>query len=215
MGDPPDSRRAAAKHRSAPRWLTLEIVQDAGDWSQFGPAGGLAVAAGEALARHERFKGTGPAQACIALSDDQSVRRLNRTYRGKDSATNVLSFPSRRPAGARLGPVTGLGDIVLAEGTIAREAAELGIAPAHHLQHLVIHGLLHLLGFDHGSQAEAKEMERLEVEILDGLGVASPYLAPRDGDRIATRPRALKRASVPSPKLAHTLRHSHSRASGS
>jgi probable rRNA maturation factor len=69
-----------------------------------------------------------------------------------------------------------LGDIVLAAETILREAAELGINPRHHLQHLVVHGLLHLLGYDHQSEAEAEPMEALEVEILAGLGIPNPYM---------------------------------------
>jgi probable rRNA maturation factor len=102
------------------------------------------------------------------------VRRLNRTYRGKDAPTNVLSFPSRGPA-----PDDGayLGDVVLAAETVRQEAVELGIEPGHHLQHLVVHGLLHLLGHDHQADAAAEEMERLEVEILATIGVADPYAA--------------------------------------
>ena len=85
-------------------------------------------------------------------------------------ATNVLSFPAACPARAET-----LGDIVLALETVEREAAEQGIPFAHHLQHLVVHGLLHLLGLDHETEAQAREMEAVEVEVLAGLDVADPY----------------------------------------
>jgi probable rRNA maturation factor len=114
----------------------------------------------------------------VVLASDAVVRRLNRTYRGKDRATNVLSFPFQRPPGA--GPMEDgayLGDVVLAAETVAGEAAERGIEPGHHLQHLVIHGLLHLLGRDHQTDAEAEAMERLEAEILGMIGIADPYAA--------------------------------------
>ena len=95
----------------------------------------------------------------MVLGDDALVRTLNRTYRGKDKPTNVLSFPfqvpSRRPAQNDI-----LGDVVLAVETVAREAAQRGIQPLHHLQHLVVHGLLHLLGFEHETDAEAEDMEQ-------------------------------------------------------
>jgi probable rRNA maturation factor len=109
----------------------------------------------------------------IVLTDDAEQQWLNRTWRGKDRPTNVLAFPVRgdAPAGA---PVL-LGDVVLAFETVAREAAEQQKPLADHLRHLVVHGLLHLLGFDHATDAEAAIMETREVEILQGLGVPDPY----------------------------------------
>jgi probable rRNA maturation factor len=105
----------------------------------------------------------------LVLADDATVRRLNHEYRGKDSATNVLSFP---PA---FDDETLLGDVVLAEETVRREAVEQGKARADHATHLVVHGCLHLLGYDHEDDEEARRMEALEVEILATLGVADPY----------------------------------------
>jgi probable rRNA maturation factor len=122
----------------------------------------------------------GVAQACIALSSDEHVRALNRTYRGKDKPTNVLSFPAAQPIDDD-GPIQ-LGDIILAVETVEREADEQGVAPRDHLSHLVVHGLLHLLGFDHETVAEAEEMEGLETAILARLGIADPYAAPLDDD---------------------------------
>jgi probable rRNA maturation factor len=115
----------------------------------------------------------------IILTDDAEQRELNRTYRGKDASTNVLSFAladlhSPSPPGA---PVL-LGDVVLAVETIAREAAEQQKPLADHLRHLVVHGVLHLLGFDHEIDADAAIMELREVEILRRLGVPDPYRDP-------------------------------------
>src|SRR6185437_11937225 len=98
------------------------------------------------------------------------VAALNAAFRGKDAPTNVLSFPAAAGAAE-------LGDIALAFGVCAREAAEQGKSLAHHLQHLTAHGVLHLLGYDHESDAEAEVMEAKERAILAGLGVADPYAA--------------------------------------
>ncbi len=175
MPDSSDSRSWSEGSREAPLWLSLDIIDEAGDWSRISDRGALIRAAGQALAASRRFSSQSAAEACIALSDDATVRELNARYRGKDKPTNVLSFSA--PGGFDdAGPVA-LGDIVLAQETVEREAAEQGIALAHHLQHLVIHGLLHLLGFDHETEAEAEEMEGIEIEILAGLGIPNPYSA--------------------------------------
>ena len=109
----------------------------------------------------------------VLMTDDASVRSLNRDWRGKDSATNVLSFPADMP------PIPGepdfLGDIALARETLEREAELDGKSLDDHLRHLVVHGVLHLLGYDHLEKAEAEEMEATETRILAGLGVADPY----------------------------------------
>ena len=107
----------------------------------------------------------------ILLTDDDSVRDLNARFRGKDYATNVLSFPAPE------NPEGHLGDIALAFGVCAREATEQGKPLGHHLQHLVAHGVLHLLGYDHETDAEAEHMEGLERVVLAGLGVPDPYAA--------------------------------------
>lgn len=114
-------------------------------------------------------------ELCVVLADDAVVRALNRDHRGKDSPTNVLSFPPgfAPPAGARP-----LGDVILALETVRREAEEQGKAAVDHLRHLVVHGVLHLSGYDHMTEAEAEEMEDLERAVLAGLGVADPYAEP-------------------------------------
>ena len=104
----------------------------------------------------------------VALADDRRVRALNAQHRNKDKPTNVLSYPS----GERMF----LGDIVLARQTVWREAKSQGKTPADHLSHLVVHGTLHLMGYDHEtSEADAERMEALERRILAKLGIADPY----------------------------------------
>lgn len=107
----------------------------------------------------------------LLLTDDESVRELNAQFRGKDAATNVLSFP------APPNPENHLGDVALAYGVCAREAREQGKPLAHHLQHLTVHGVLHLLGYDHIGDDEAEAMEGLERAVLAGLGIPDPYAA--------------------------------------
>lgn len=112
-------------------------------------------------------------EVSLVFADDAAIQRLNAQYRDKDKPTNVLSFPAARTDSAAFGPL--LGDIVLARETVAREAAEENLPFKHHLTHLLIHGFLHLLGYDHEQDDEAALMEGLETAILAGLGIADPY----------------------------------------
>ena len=117
-------------------------------------------------------KRAGAAEISLLLADDATVRALNRRHRGQDKPTNVLSFPlDEHPAA---GPWL-IGDVVLALETVAGEARAQGKPVADHFRHLVVHGILHLLGYDHLSDGDAAVMERLEVEALASLGVADPY----------------------------------------
>ncbi|MBV9509444.1 MAG: rRNA maturation RNase YbeY [Caulobacteraceae bacterium] len=114
------------------------------------------------------------ASLVILLTDDAAVQDLNVRFRGQDKPTNVLSFPTGP------NPEDHLGDLALAFGVCAAEAKAQGKTLADHLRHLTIHGVLHLLGYDHEIDSEAEAMEALERRILDGLGVADPYAAERD-----------------------------------
>jgi probable rRNA maturation factor len=115
-------------------------------------------------------------ELAIVLTDDAAIRALNRDWRGKDAATNVLSFPAHEPRGARGIPRL-LGDIVIAYETTEREAHAEHKPFAHHLTHLAVHGFLHLAGYDHAADEEAAAMERLETAILARLDVPDPYVA--------------------------------------
>ena len=113
----------------------------------------------------------------VRVVDELEARVLNRDYRGRDYATNVLSFPAELPPGVDL-PL--LGDLVLCAPVVAREAAEQGKAAADHWAHLTVHGVLHLLGHDHEEDAQAAMMEDLERRVLAGLGIADPYETGRE-----------------------------------
>jgi probable rRNA maturation factor len=116
---------------------------------------------------------TAEAEVSLVFTTDAGIRILNAQYRQQDRPTNVLSFPAAQLVHGRFGPL--LGDIVLARETIQREAAEQGVTVADHLTHLIVHGFLHLLGYDHEIESEALAMERLEIAILARLGIADPY----------------------------------------
>jgi probable rRNA maturation factor len=156
-----------------PESLRLSIVEEAGDWSEIAALPTIVREAARALVKHPRCANSRGREATIVLADDSLLRSLNRTYRGKDAATNVLSFPFQ--VGSDEDGAAYLGDVVLAAETVAREAADQGVPHGHHFQHLVIHGVLHLLGFDHETNAEAEAMERIEIETLARLGIADPY----------------------------------------
>ena len=111
----------------------------------------------------------------IALADDARVRVLNRDYRGKDRPTNVLSFPSEQIAVGELPPTPMLGDLVFARETCEREADEQAKPFDDHFAHLLVHGLLHLYGYDHETPGQAGEMEETERRVLARLGIADPY----------------------------------------
>ncbi len=140
----------------------------------------LVLEAAEATLASEGAVGEG---VTLLLTDDVSIKDLNRRFRQQDQPTNVLSFPAPQ------NPERFLGDIALAYGVCAREAREQGKPLAHHLQHLVAHGVLHLLGYDHMSDAQADEMEDLERAVLAGLGIPDPYLTG-EGDHDRPRPSA-------------------------
>ena len=142
----------------------------------------LAHRAARKAVQHLGEKTSGPvggasAELSVVLSTDARVQCLNRDYRGRDHATNVLSFANLdTSADHPQGSPCLLGDVILARETVVREAREQGKRPADHLVHLVVHGVLHLLGHDHQEQRDAEVMEALERDILQSLGIADPYL---------------------------------------
>ena len=112
-------------------------------------------------------------QLSIVLADDDFIQDLNNRFRGKDKPTNVLSFPNAMDVDED--GVIMLGDVILSWHTLAKESAEQNKNLQDHFSHLLVHGFLHLLGFDHENDAEAKEMESLEIEILQQFDIANPY----------------------------------------
>jgi probable rRNA maturation factor len=152
---------------------TVEVEVEDEAWLQALPDAQQIVrrAALAALAADEDGAG---AEVTVLLTDDAEIQALNAQFRRKDRPTNVLSFPA--PAFAR----PHLGDVALASGVCRREVDEQGKTLSDHLAHLTVHGVLHLLGYDHEAEAEAEAMEEMERVILNDLGVADPYA--RDAD---------------------------------
>ena len=150
--------------------LQIEVMRNAEGWPEALDA--RAEAAAREAVRQAEARVAGVAELSIVLTDDAEQRELNREWRGIDKSTNVLSFPQIEP----FGPVAGLlGDVILARETLEREAAEMGVGFDDHFTHLVVHGVLHILGYDHVDDEEAAKMEGLETRILATLGVADPY----------------------------------------
>jgi probable rRNA maturation factor len=116
-------------------------------------------------------------EVSVLLCDDETIAGLNTHWRGQEKPTNVLSFPAPPLKRGEPGEDVPLGDIVIAYETLTREAAENGKTASDHLSHLVVHGFLHLLGYDHHMDEEAERMERLERDILARIGIADPYAA--------------------------------------
>jgi probable rRNA maturation factor len=160
--------------------LTVDVSVEAGDWPPASElrkladeAIGAATAALDAAGPASESRSSGPEkELSLLFTDDASIRRLNRAWRGKDAATNVLSFPQSS------GPL--LGDVILAAETVRREAALAGKPLEDHIVHLVVHGFLHLLGHDHEQDDDAEKMEELERVALKRLGIPDPYAHPQD-----------------------------------
>jgi probable rRNA maturation factor len=163
-----------ARHR-----LDIQFCVEAGGWpdealleARAGRV--LEHAAGHLADRLAQPFPDAPVEISLVFTDDDAIRAVNREWRNQDKPTNVLSFPAfPLQPGGKPGPM--LGDIVLAEETLRREALDLGIAFDDHLTHLLVHGFLHLFGYDHMTEEEAEVMEGLETRILAELGLADPY----------------------------------------
>jgi probable rRNA maturation factor len=150
-----------------------DILVTAACWQAEPDAEALVQRAIEAAARRASASAEA-AEVAIVLTDDSGIRTLNRDWRGVDKPTNVLSFPAAQTPGAGGEPRL-LGDIAIAYEITRREAESENKPFAHHLSHLAVHGYLHLVGYDHESDADAEQMEDLERSILASLGVPDPY----------------------------------------
>jgi probable rRNA maturation factor len=155
--------------------LEIEIVRHSELWDSIEVSGDALSRAALAAFAASSAAPDAPCEVTLVLTDDDEMRELNRTWRGKDSSTNVLSFPVGEPVGEAHGEPSPLGDIVLAGEAVIEEAKVKGIPAADHAAHLVVHGMLHLLGFDHERDADAERMESFETKVLAGLGIADPY----------------------------------------
>ena len=168
--------------------MTLDIAIDAdAEWDSSTSWAELAQAAAVAAIAESAFPqlagGERTVELSLRLATDAEVLALNAEWRGKDKPTNVLSFPMTEPAeladANRAGPELMLGDIILARGVCAAEAEAKAIPLERHAAHLMVHGTLHLLGYDHMDEASAIDMEARETRALARMGIADPY----DGDR--------------------------------
>ncbi|MES1179610.1 MAG: rRNA maturation RNase YbeY [Hyphomicrobium sp.] len=158
----------SASPKVAQPHFDVDIVEDDGDWPQVSDLDQLIE--GAARAAIAAANGLSSGSVTVALSSDAIVSDLNGRFRGKPKPTNVLSFPAGDGA-----PDGQIGDIILGLETVTREAAEQSIPFEHHVQHLVVHGVLHLLGYDHETAEDAERMEGIEIKVLSKLGIANPY----------------------------------------
>lgn len=180
---------------SAPQTLIIDVAVSA-EWKRSlrTPAAvckRAAAAAFEAVAKTRKPRAR-QVELAIVLTSDAAIKRLNATYRGKNKPTDVLSFPAWLDSGPAVTDVREaiLGDVVIARATSARGAKAEHKPLDEHLAHLVVHGVLHLLGYDHEDDGDARAMERLEISILKTLGITNPYLA-----RPVARSKAVRKKS--------------------
>ncbi|MBB4063812.1 rRNA maturation RNase YbeY [Gellertiella hungarica] len=168
----------ARPEKNGPR-LDIQASVEEGNWQDEAALEAFSTrilehAAGYLATREGQPFGPAPIEVSLVFTDDASIREINSEWRAQDKPTNVLSFPAfPLEPGGKPGPM--LGDIVLARETIEREAADLGKPVEEHLTHLLVHGFLHLFGYDHMDAEEAEEMEGLETRILAELGISDPY----------------------------------------
>jgi len=158
------------------------------EWDSSTDWAALAKGAAEAAIAESAFPGLGRSsdvEISVRLAGDDEVHALNAQWRGKDKATNVLSFPMAEPAHLEAatsdGPELMLGDIIMAHGVCDREAGEKQVPIERHAAHLMVHGTLHLLGYDHVDETQAADMEAREVRALARIGISDPYALEAHG----------------------------------
>jgi probable rRNA maturation factor len=166
----------AASPRTTAQGLTVDILMESPQWEA---QPGAEETVRRAIVQAAAIEGTAApgAEVSVLLCDDALIAALNARWRRRDEPTNVLSFPA--PPDTVPAAPAHLGDIAIACETVVREAQEKDLPVTQHLAHLAVHGFLHLLGYDHGTDGEAERMEQLEREILASLGIPDPY-AVRD-----------------------------------
>lgn len=181
--------RSPGEAPAAPRGaMSVALLIEAETWGDEAAARAWIEPAVAAVEETIGLEAPDGVELSVVLTDDDRIRVLNRTWRGIDKATNVLSFPIDE---ADDGPL--LGDVVIARESTLREAAEEGKLFAHHATHLLVHGILHLFGYDHERDAAgAEDMERLEADILGRLGIPDPYFGtdpdgPDEGAPVETK----------------------------
>jgi len=165
--------RPARRKAAAPR---IDVIVESDLWNEFQDAKAVVR---RAIAKAAAVLQAPKAELAVVLTNDSAIRSLNRTWRGVDAATNVLSFRT----GLTGGEPPLLGDIVLAYETVAAEARAAHQPFAHHLAHLAVHGFLHLLGYDHERDKDAERMEAVERDVLRRLAIPDPYQRPGKAGR--------------------------------
>ncbi len=153
--------------------IVVEVSVECELWAALPNAENLAAQAIDKARKVTKIKLHKDAEVSVLLVDDARIRSLNAQWRSIDKATNVLSFPASAPGKLASNPL--LGDIVMAFETMQREARDEGKSLANHFSHLVVHGFLHLIGYDHENEGDAETMEALEIKVLAGLKIANPY----------------------------------------
>lgn len=202
---PRQPRKASARRRK----LLVDVIEEGPSWCCLAGRSPKRLVAEVATGLAHRVELPAlTSTATLVMATDARLRELNQQWRAQDKPTNVLSFPAPPPAGrtGRAGTRASahfMGDVILAQETLVREAAEQGITAIDHFRHLVLHGLLHLAGYDHETEEEATVMEALETSILADLGVADPYafgtpipkehVKPRSAEPVARRSGTAKR----------------------
>lgn len=153
--------------------VDVDLLVESPDWAVLSRPEGLVRRAVEAALRVAGL--AGPVAITVLMTDDAESAELNRTWRGKDRPTNVLSFPAAPIPGTPAAMARPLGDIVLCAGVVAAEARAQGKTLENHVSHLIVHGVLHLAGHEHGTDEAAAAMQALEIKALARLGIADPY----------------------------------------
>ncbi len=185
MADPGPSRSGSPNGGGAT--LEVDVLRKSALWDRTPVSDAMLADAARAAFTAACPPGVGASAITIVLADDAELRALNRTWRGKDAPTNVLSFPTVSGALAPRGEPCLIGEVVLACETVMDEARGC-IALTDHAVHLVVHGVLHLQGFEHDDEAHAERMENLERKILASFGIADPY-AEAEEEEVAEMPR--------------------------